>query len=121
MFDRLWRSFRSARPRRHALLGRSESLPLRLCLEALEDRLAPAVLTVNSSSDAIDHTDGLLNLREALSVVNAQTTTGLGIAEHPLAAAQAAFAEFVDIGHGKIPVQGYLPFIRTKSEGLNPL
>src|SRR5262249_47427539 len=49
-------------------------------LEALEDRTAPAVLTVNS---ALDNTtaDGALTLREALRAVNAGSTAGLSAQE----------------------------------------
>ncbi|HMF19564.1 MAG TPA: hypothetical protein VKE98_20320 [Gemmataceae bacterium] len=49
-------------------------------LELLEGRLAPAVLTVNT---AIDETtpDNLLSLREAVNVVNTQSTAGLSATE----------------------------------------
>src|SRR6516162_9402247 len=49
-------------------------------LELLESRLAPAVLTVNT---ALDETtpDNLLSLREAVNVVNTQSTAGLSAAE----------------------------------------
>jgi predicted outer membrane repeat protein len=49
-------------------------------LEALEDRLAPAVLTVNTLDDAIVP-DGVLSLREAIAVVNSGSTAGLSAAE----------------------------------------
>src|SRR5262249_51259470 len=39
-------------------------------LEVLEGRLAPALLTVNTTDDKIDHTDSFLTLREAINVVN---------------------------------------------------
>ncbi|HEY7423917.1 MAG TPA: hypothetical protein VH682_06695, partial [Gemmataceae bacterium] len=41
----------------------------RLCLEVLEDRLAPAVLTVNSLSDNTSDTS-VLTLRDAITLVN---------------------------------------------------
>jgi hypothetical protein len=50
------------------LLGREYSR--RLSLEFLEDRLAPATLTVNSTADTASPTDGYLTLREALAIVN---------------------------------------------------
>jgi hypothetical protein len=49
-------------------------------LELLEGRLAPAVLIVNTSADETTP-DSLLSLREAISVVNTQTTSGLSAAE----------------------------------------
>jgi hypothetical protein len=50
-------------------------------LEALEDRLAPALLTVNTLQDETDHTDAVLSLREAIAVVNSQSAGGLSAAE----------------------------------------
>src|SRR5262249_10080795 len=41
----------------------------RPCLETLEDRLAPAVLTVNSTADNTTDTS-VLTLREAIAIVN---------------------------------------------------
>src|SRR5262249_60582485 len=54
---------RKARP----LAARPRTRP---ALEVLEDRLAPAVLTVNSVADNVT-SDSLLTLREALQLVNA--------------------------------------------------
>src|SRR5947209_11039146 len=42
----------------------------RLQVESLEDRTAPAVLTVSSSADTANATDGYLSLREAIAIVN---------------------------------------------------
>jgi hypothetical protein len=42
-------------------------------LEALEDRLAPATLTVNSTADTANVTDAYLSLREAIAIVNSAT------------------------------------------------
>jgi hypothetical protein len=42
-------------------------------LEALEDRLAPAILTVNSMADTANATDAYLSLREAIAIVNSAT------------------------------------------------
>ena len=36
-------------------------------LELLEDRLAPAILTVTGTGDTIDANDGVITLREALT------------------------------------------------------
>src|SRR5262249_55061249 len=48
----------------------------RLCLEALEDRLTPAVaLLVTDPSDAVA-ADGVVTLREALLAANTNTTVG---------------------------------------------
>jgi hypothetical protein len=50
----------------------------RLGLEALEDRLSPATLAVNSSADTAHSSDPYLSLREAISIVNRPTLpTGL--------------------------------------------
>jgi hypothetical protein len=42
-------------------------------LEALEDRLAPATLTVNSTADTASPSDPYLSLREAIAIVNSPT------------------------------------------------
>jgi predicted outer membrane repeat protein len=47
---------------------------VRLALETLENRTAPAVLTVTSAVDM--HQDGLLTLREAVAVANADASSG---------------------------------------------
>lgn len=47
-------------------------------LEALEDRTAPAVLTVNSLADNVTAGDGLVTLREAIIAANTDATTDLG-------------------------------------------
>src|SRR5262245_35406783 len=49
---------------------RKDLVRLRPRLEALEDRLAPAILTVNSLLDTASARDGYLSLREALPIVN---------------------------------------------------
>jgi hypothetical protein len=46
-------------------------------VEPLEDRLAPAVLTVNTLAD-VTATDNFLSLREAIRVVNSGSTSALG-------------------------------------------
>jgi hypothetical protein len=48
---------------------------VRPCLEVLEDRTAPAVLTVNSTLD--NNATDVLTLREAVQVVNSGSTAGL--------------------------------------------
>src|SRR5262249_38688452 len=45
----------------------------RLGLELLEDRLAPATLTVNSTADTANPSDPYLSLREAIAIVNSPT------------------------------------------------
>jgi len=53
-----------------------------LALEPLEDRYAPAVLTVNSLVDRPQsNADPFLTLRDALTIVNTQSTTGLSTGE----------------------------------------
>jgi hypothetical protein len=47
-------------------------------LDVMEDRLAPAVLTVNSIADSTIASDGLVTLREAISASVNRTTTDLG-------------------------------------------
>jgi hypothetical protein len=42
-------------------------------LEAFEDRLTPATLTVNSAADTANNTDPYLTLREAIAIVNSPT------------------------------------------------
>src|SRR5215470_10792583 len=62
---------------------RGQRLSGRRCvlrLEALEDRLAPAVLTVNTLADETT-ADNSLSLREAVRVVNSGSTSGLSSAE----------------------------------------
>ena len=50
----------------------------RLAVELLEDRLAPAILTVNSTADTANATDPYLSLREAIDIVDSATLpTGL--------------------------------------------
>jgi CSLREA domain-containing protein len=51
-----------------------------LQLEILEDRLAPATLTVNTLADEAT-ADTTLSLREAVGVVNSGSTGGLSSAE----------------------------------------
>jgi hypothetical protein len=54
----------------------------RLGIECLEDRLAPALLTVNTLADGpANHADGALTLREAVETVTAGVTTGLSAGE----------------------------------------
>src|SRR5262245_56028437 len=48
----------------------------RLRLELLEDRLAPATLTVNSTADTANVTDSYLSLREAIAIVNSANLPG---------------------------------------------
>jgi CSLREA domain-containing protein len=58
-----WRSFRS--PSRRA--GRRRPV---LCLEQLESRFAPAVITVNTTADDNTPNDGSVSLREAIQAIN---------------------------------------------------
>src|SRR5262249_37666891 len=46
---------------------------IRPALELLEDRLAPAILTVNSALDTANASDPYLSLREAIALVNSAT------------------------------------------------
>jgi hypothetical protein len=62
-FHRLWDSRPSRKPARPR--------PVSLRLEKLEDRLAPAVITVNFTGDTIA-VDGLASLREAITSINNQ-------------------------------------------------
>ncbi len=55
---------------RHAASG------FRPRLELLEDRTAPAVLTVNSTIDTDNNSDSYLSLREAIAIVNSPTLPG---------------------------------------------
>src|SRR5437016_1716591 len=71
--------FRPAQRHRACLRpgGRQSFVPR---LEVLEDRWAPAVLTVNTLADETA-ADNTLSLREAISVVNSGSTAGLSSAE----------------------------------------
>jgi hypothetical protein len=62
-----WLSRSTRRPTRSTPRARAG----RLRLESLEDRLAPATLTVNSSADTANATDPYLSLREAIALFNA--------------------------------------------------
>jgi hypothetical protein len=53
--------------------SRKEPARFRPRLEALEGRLAPATLTVNSMADTANATDTYLSLREAIALVNSAT------------------------------------------------
>jgi hypothetical protein len=53
---------------------RHKAVPPRLNLERLEDRTAPAVLTVNSTADTVSGTTATLDLREAILLVNSGGT-----------------------------------------------
>jgi CSLREA domain-containing protein len=46
----------------------------KLLLDALEDRLAPATLTVNTTADVVNPSDGTLTLRDAIIAINAGWT-----------------------------------------------
>jgi hypothetical protein len=61
--------------RRFGLTPRTGRSPVgrRPRLEALEDRLAPATLTVNSTADTASSSDPYLSLREAIAIVNSPT------------------------------------------------
>jgi hypothetical protein len=60
------------------LFGRAAPRRGRLALEALEDRLAPATLTVNSTADTANPSEPYLTLREAIAIVNSPSLpTGL--------------------------------------------
>src|SRR4051812_19315986 len=59
---------------------RARRSPFRPALEPLEHRLAPAVLTVNSTADNTT-SDSALTLREALAVVNGNLGRSLSTAE----------------------------------------
>ena len=51
----------------------------RLCLEQLEDRLAPAVLTVNSLQDlAVDLSDATVTLRDAIAAAETDAAVSPG-------------------------------------------
>jgi hypothetical protein len=100
-----------------AIRGRERATPV---LEPLEDRTAPARLTVTSAADA--HQEGLLTLREAVALANADARNGqsdtiafddgLGSAtitltagELRLSAASGGATETID-GSGRITLSG---------------
>jgi CSLREA domain-containing protein len=51
--------------------GQPRRAGTRPALEALEDRLAPAIFNVNTFADVVNPNDGKLSLREAISMANA--------------------------------------------------
>jgi hypothetical protein len=53
----------------------------RPALEVLEDRLAPAILIVNTNVDVVNPTDGTLSLRDAILAVGAGNANGLTAGE----------------------------------------
>jgi hypothetical protein len=65
------RSARNQIRRSRSSIRRAATRPI---LEALEDRLAPAVLTVNSLGDTVSGTTSTLDLREAIQLVNSGGT-----------------------------------------------
>ena len=74
MFSMLWQKWLNHRPqpcRRRPAASRR----CRPRLEALEDRLAPALLTVNTTTDGNDPT--VLSLRQAIQAVDNQSLTAL--------------------------------------------
>jgi len=80
MFARRWFARRSGRSTpatvrscTRAGTRRPAGRPGPLRLEALEDRLAPAILTVNSVADTASPSDPYLSLREAIAIVNSPT------------------------------------------------
>src|SRR5262245_47670158 len=64
------RRARRVRTDRPTVLGRRKPL-----FELLEDRRLLAVFTVTSNLDTIDNSDGVLTLREAIGLANADPTT----------------------------------------------
>src|SRR5260370_39370535 len=72
------RSKRARHPRARLSPGSRRSIVPRL--EILENRWAPAVLTVNTLVDETT-ADNTLSLREAINVINSGSTAGLSSAE----------------------------------------
>src|SRR5437764_118045 len=65
----LWRRSKAQTLRtRVSRISPSRCRPL---LEALEDRLAPAVITVTTAADDLTPHDGTVSLREAITAINA--------------------------------------------------
>jgi hypothetical protein len=73
MFSTLWRKLFSRSPALRRPPRATKRLRPRL--ESLEDRMAPAVLIVNTLADASDHSH--LDLREAIAAVDSGSTAGL--------------------------------------------
>src|SRR5580765_4130942 len=74
MTMRSWIRNLFARPFGHTI--RKAPHRARLCVEALEDRLVPATLMVNTLADNTAN-DNHLSLREAVNAVNAASVAGL--------------------------------------------
>src|SRR5262245_27772396 len=72
-WKRLARNVQSPRPahRKPARAG-----PAAPRLERLEDRLAPALITVTTTSDDLTPNDGSVSLREAITAINAGNDLG---------------------------------------------
>src|SRR5438270_9527874 len=75
--------FRSPLRRRSSTAKVESRTRCRPVLEALEDRLAPAVLTVNGTADNTT-SDNTLTLREAIAVVNGNLGRSLSTGEKAL-------------------------------------
>jgi CSLREA domain-containing protein len=60
---------------REVSLRKGISRRAKLHVERLEDRLAPATITVTTNADETTANDGVVSLREAISAINAQQTT----------------------------------------------
>src|SRR5437899_552101 len=60
----------------HRPKARRRSRPYRPSLEALENRWAPAVVTVTTTADDLTPNDGTVSLREAILAINAGNTLG---------------------------------------------
>jgi len=72
MLRNLWQLLTRTPPTSSARARRQKSRP-RLGLELLEQRTAPAILTVNSILDTANTSDAYLSLREAIAIVNSPT------------------------------------------------
>jgi hypothetical protein len=75
-------------------------------LEALEDRLAPALLTVNSTADTVSGTTATLDLREAILLVNSRGTA-TDSSGNSLAAAKVAQINYSGGGWGTNDIIGF--------------
>src|SRR6516164_7785569 len=76
MFAKIWRrslGISEAKKRPLRKRSRAASFSYRLRLEPLEDRLAPAIITVTSLADDVA-VDGKVTLREAIQAANTDTS-----------------------------------------------